>query len=62
MTGKNNAWFTVTRYTLYPDLDVEKTEEQEEQGNCQHPFQRLLAEKFLQPATQHAPNKTADDN
>ena len=46
----NNAWFTFTRYNLYPDLDLEEPEEQEEQGNCQYPLKGNLTEKLLQPA------------
>jgi len=48
--NNNNAWFTVTRYNLYPDLNLEEPEKQEKKRNSQCPLQNLLAEKLLQAA------------
>ena len=47
---------------LYPDLNLEKTEEQEEQGKRQYDLQRLFAEKFLSAAAQHSTHESTDNN
>ena len=62
MRDNNNAWFTVPRYNLYPDLNLEEPEEQEEKGNSQCPLQNLLAEKLLQAAAEHSTNKAANND
>ena len=47
---------------LYPDLNLEKTEEQEEQGKRQNDLQRLFAEKFLSAAAQHPADESTNNN
>lgn len=47
---------------LYPDLNLEETEEQKEQGKRQNDLQSLFAEEFLGSTTQHAPPKSTDNN
>ena len=47
---------------LYPNFDLEKTEEQKEQRKCQNDLQRLFAEQLLGSAAQHASHKSTDDN
>ena len=47
---------------LDPDLNLEKAEEQEEQGDCQDPFQGPFAEEFLDSTAEHTAYETPNDD